>query len=203
MEDIKQQTEEKKNTSGTSGGKTSKKKQSTANSGTSKKTSTTKETEVKETVKETVVPKDIDASQYVVVRNGFQGRLVYKSKRTGELFIWDEFGAEQEMELRELRSAKNTYKKFFQYNWFMFDEDWVIDYLGVKQFYKNAIKIEQFDELFDKSTDEIEEIISGMSIGQKKSIAYRARQLIIDGTIDSRKKVLMLEKTLGIELIEK
>lgn len=155
------------------------------------------------TERKTLIPKDIDATQYVVVRNGFQGRLVYRSKKTGERFVWDSFGAEQEMELRELRNAKNTYKKFFENNWFMFEEDWIVDYLGVRQFYKNAISIDEFDNLFLKSADEIKAIVSELSTGQKKSAAYRARQLIIDGQIDSHKAITALEESLGVELIEK
>ena len=53
-----------------------------------------------------VIPKEIDPSQYVTVKNGFQGRLVYRSSRTGETFIWDGFGSEQEMELRELKNVR-------------------------------------------------------------------------------------------------
>ena len=147
--------------------------------------------------------KDIDPSQYVVVRNGFQGKLVYRSGRTGELFVWDEFGAEQEIELRELKDAKNSHKKMFINNWFMFDEDWIVDYLGVKQFYKHAIRIEDFDDLFTRSPAELQKIISEMSPGQKNSVAYRARQLINDGEIDSRKVIATLESVLNTELIER
>lgn len=147
--------------------------------------------------------KDIDPNQSVIVRNGFQGRLIYKSPRTGERFIWPEFGDEQEMDLKELRNAKNSYKKAFANNWFMFDEDWVIDYLGVRNHYKNALKIEEFDDLFKKPAAEITKVISKLSDGQKKSVGYRARQLIADGEIDSRKAISAIEDALGIELIEK
>lgn len=150
-----------------------------------------------------IVPKDIDPEQYVTVRNGFQGRLVYVSKHTGERFVWDQFGAEQEMELRELKNAKNSYKKFFENNWFMFDEDWIVDYLGVQRFYRNAVRIEDFDEIFQKDAETISQIIGGMSDGQKKSVAYRARVLIADGAIDSNKAIAALEESLGVELIER
>lgn len=150
-----------------------------------------------------IVPKDIDPEQYVTVRNGFQGRLVYVSKHTGERFVWDQFGAEQEMELRELKNAKNSYKKFFENNWFMFDEDWIVDYLGVQRFYRNAVRIEDFDEIFQKDAKTISEIISDMSDGQKKSVAYRARVLIADGAIDSNKAITALEEYLGVELVER
>lgn len=151
------------------------------------------------------VVKEIDPDQYVTVLNGYQGRLTYKSSRTGEKFKWTEFGAEQEMELRELRNAKNTYKKYFEKNWFMFDDEfaWVIDYLGVGRYYKNAISIAEFDNIFQKDADELKEIIDGLSDGQKKAVAFRAKTLIANEEIDSHKVIRTLEEILGVELIEK
>ena len=52
---------------------------------------------------EHIVPKSPDPHQFITVKNGVHGTLVYRSVRTGELFTWDRFGAEQEMELQELR----------------------------------------------------------------------------------------------------
>jgi len=163
----------------------------------------TEEYAAESTVEKPIVAKDIDPEQYVIVRNGFQGRLLYKSPRTGEKFVWSSFGSEQEMQLRELRNAKNSRKKFFINNWFMFDESWIVDYLGVKQYYKNAISIDKFDDIFKKSPEEVKKIIKGLSKGQKKSVAYRATELISSGEIDSMKMVSALEEALGIELIEK
>lgn len=162
-----------------------------------------RESEVVEEKKRPMIPKDIDPNQIVTVRNGFQGRLVYKSKRTGERFVWDSFGAEQDMEISELRNARNSNKKYFINNWFMFDEQWIVDYLGMGQYYKFAIKIEDFDKLFEHSASEVESMVSKMSDGQKKSVAYRAKQLIKDGKIDSHKVITTLEKCLGTELIER
>lgn len=164
--------------------------------------------ETPDTTKDTakkMIPKDIDPNQIIPVYNGFQGRLVYKSPRTKEVFVWDSFGDVQEMELRELRNAKSAAKKFFTKNRFMFDKDdaWVIDYLGVGRYYENALSIDNFDDVFKMSPDKIEKTIAKLSEGQKKSVSYRARQLIRDGEIDSNKAILALEKSLGEELIER
>lgn len=159
--------------------------------------------EVSETTKKPVVPKEIDPNQITTVRNGFQGRLVYKSKRTGERWSWESFGAEQDMELSELKNARNSNKKYFINNWFMFDEDWVIDYLGMRQYYKNSLNIQDFDQLFKKPVGEIEDIISKLSEGQRKSVAYRAKQLIAEEEIDSNRVINTLEKCLGVELVER
>lgn len=150
-----------------------------------------------------IVAKEIDPNQYITVRSGFQGQLIYVSKKTGETFIWDDFGSEQEMELRELRNAKNNCKDFFINNWFMFEDDWVVDYLGVGRYYKNALGIDELDGLFEKSPSEIKTIIEGLSDGQKKTVEYRARMMIADKQIDSLKVIAVLEETLGVELIEK
>ena len=152
---------------------------------------------------EPIVAKEIDLNQYVTVRNGFQGTLVYRSPRTGERYVWDGFGSEQEIELRELKNAKNTSKGFFINNWFMFDEKWIIDFLGLKQYYAGAVGIDEFDAIFSKTPTELKKILNGMSKGQRKSAAYRARQLIAEGKIDSLKTIGVLENTLGIELTEK
>ncbi len=158
-----------------------------------------------EIAKTKIVPKDIDPNQIITVCNGFQGRLIYVSPRTKETFRWDSFGDTQEIELRELRNAKSSAKNFFINNWFMFDEEyqWVIDYLGLNQYYKNALSLSDFDDLFTKTPSEISKITSKLSDGQKKSVAYRARQLVIEGEIDSIKAINALEKSLGIDLIEK
>ena len=38
----------------------------------------------------------LDPNTVVTVRNGFNGTLIYKSRKTGEKFVWDGFGAEQD-----------------------------------------------------------------------------------------------------------
>lgn len=147
------------------------------------------------------VKKNLDPNMVVTIKNGFQGRLVYQSKKTGETFIWEEFGDEQDMELSEVKAARNSSKKFFINNWFLIDDPEVIEYLGVEQYYKHALNSENFDEIFNKTAKEIKEIISQLSTGQKRSLAYRAKQLIEDGTVDSIKVIKALEDGLGVELI--
>lgn len=163
------------------------------------------EPEIKEVKTESpIVPKDVDPTTIITVKNGFHGKLIYRSSRTHELFQWEGFGDEQEMELRELRNAKSSQKKFFENNWFMFDEEncWVIPYLGLNNYYKYAINLSDFDSIFSMSPEEAKEVIGKMSKGQRSSIAYRARQLVADGEIDSRKMIVALEEVLNIELIE-
>lgn len=152
-----------------------------------------------------LTPKEIDVHQYIPVLSGVHGKLIYISPRTQERFVWEGFGDEQELELQELKNAKAASKKFYERNWFMFSDayDWVIDYLGVRAFYKNAISVDNFDSIFEKKPAEIEKIINGLSDGQKRSVSYRARELIAEEKIDSMRVIETLEKCLGVELIER
>ena len=189
---------------------------SKVNKAATAKTETTQEKTEKVVVEKTIIPEKVitekvqykvketlDPDTLVTVRNGFQGILVYKSKKTGEKFVWETFGAEQEIELKELKNAKNSSKTFFINNWFLFDDPAVIEYLGVGQYYKNALTYDSFDELFSKSPDEIISSINALSVGQKKSVAYRAKQMISEQEIDSIKVISALEKGLGIDLIDR
>ena len=149
------------------------------------------------------VKKNLDPNMIITVKNGFQGRLIYKSRRTQERFEWAGFGDEQDMDLQELKNAKNSSKAFFENNWFLIDDPEVLEYLGVAQYYKYALNFDSFDDLFTKEPKEIKSTISKLSVGQKKSVAYRAKQLIADGVIDSIKVITALEDSLSIELIDR
>lgn len=149
--------------------------------------------------------KDVDMNQYIPVKNGYPGTLVYTSKRTGEKFLWDNYGDEQDMQLMELRNARNASKKFFDHNWFTFDDeyDWVIDFLGVRAFYNNIINLEGIDALFQKTPKQIEAELAKLTNGQKRTVAYRAMEMIRDKKIDSLSVIEVLEKGLGVALIER
>lgn len=160
-------------------------------------------TTVKEPDRKSYTPKQFDLNQVVTVRNGFQGELVYRSPKTGEGFVWDSFGAEQDMEISELRAARNSHKRYFENNWFLFDDPEVVDYLGLRQYYKNALSVENFDDVFKLSPNALREKLAKLSVGQRKSVAYRAKQLIKENEIDSIKTIVTLEECLGVELIER
>ena len=81
--------------------------------------------------------------------------------------------------------------------------EWVPAYLGMARYYKNSIKPDEFEDLFDMPAEELRDRISKLNDGQKKAINYMAREKIANGDIDSRKTISMLEEALGVQLIEK
>ena len=154
--------------------------------------------------KTTVVkPKQLDPNMYVTVRNGYPGLLIYKSSKTGEKFLFQGFGDEHEIELQELKKAKNDQKAFFINNWFLIDDPEVIEYLGVKQYYKDAFSYDEFEALTTMTADEVREKMRNISKGQRVAVARYARRLITEGRIDSLKVIAALEEGLGVQLTDK
>lgn len=149
-------------------------------------------------------PDNVNPNELIPVRNGFHGTLVYVDSRTNEKIVWSEFGDTQEMELLQLKNAKNTNRFFFENNYFLFDDEysWVIDYLRVNKYYEHAISIEGYSELFTKSASEIKKAVQELTSGQRESLILCAQEKIKAGEIDSIKIVRALEEGLGVTLIE-
>ena len=69
--------------------------------------------------------------------------------------------------------------------------------------FQQALPIDNFDSIFKKKPGELKTILSNLSQGQKRSVAYRAKELIEQKKIDSVSVISVLEDSLGIALIER
>lgn len=160
--------------------------------------------DAKDKIKTKKIKRKFPLDTMVEVKNGFNGKLIYVSKKNaGYTVIMDRFGDSEYFELGELISARNSAKKFFENNWFLIDDIEIIKFLGVEKYYENALGLEEFDSIFKRSNDEIVDAIGKLSAGQRNTLIFRAIELIEDGTIDSRKTINALEDALKVELIEK
>ena len=149
------------------------------------------------------VRKQLDPHTIVTVKNGFPGMLIYESSKTGEMFRWESLGDEQDMELQELKNARNASKAFYVNNWFRIDDPEILDYLGVAEYYKNALNLIDDEVLRSMKPDDIHSTVAKMSDGQKLALKYRVKQMIESGDIDSIKMITAFEEALGVELIER
>lgn len=136
----------------------------------------------------------------VTVKNGFAGRLVYKSRRNGERFIWEETGDEQDMEFQTLKDARNSSKEFFINNWFIIEDQDVINALNLKKYYEGSIRMDDLYQLIEKKPEVIMKTVAEMPNGQKETLKLRVRQMIADEEIDSIKVISAFEKSLGVKL---
>lgn len=142
-----------------------------------------------------------DPHELISVKNGFHGRLTYKSRRDGMEVVWSEYGDEEFLEYQELKSARSSQKKFFTENWWIMDYEY-LEALGVVKYYENAINDENIENLKNKSPDKIKEIVSKMSNGQKKSLSYKVIEMIKTEELDNVKTIRALKESLNLNQIE-
>lgn len=126
------------------------------------------------------------------------GSLIYQSKRMqGMSFEWYGFGDEQYIELAELQAMRNAYPAFFEQNWILIDDPEVIEFLHVERFYKYIHSVDDLYNLISCNPEQVKRIVPNLSRSLKTAIAYLAKGMIDEGTLDSSAMIRAIENTTG------
>lgn len=148
-------------------------------------------------------PKKLSLDMMVACTNMTSGSLIYVSSRQmGYKIEWEHEGDVEYIELGELVTMRNSQRAFFEKGWISIDDPEVIRFLRVDNYYKGMPSVEDYENLFTKSDDEIKVVIESVAPGFKEIIANKAYQMINDGVIDSRKTIAMLKEELGLDIEE-
>ena len=183
---------------------------------TAKRTTASAKKETVENVESTVVtsPKKsvkLDDSVLISVKSNTFGGLLYVNPRTGDKTEWNGCGDVQTLTMGDLRAMKGTQRAFFENQWIYIvgvDESGYEDVtaediyksLMVTQYYKNVLDPDNYAEIFSWEPHRIQEVVSMMSDGAKMNLVVAANTCIDDGTLDSLRKIQVLEECLGCEL---
>lgn len=153
----------------------------------------------------------LDDSVLISVKSNTFGGLLYVNPRTGDKTEWNGCGDVQTLTMGDLRAMKGTQRAFFENQWIYIvgvDESGYDDVtaediyksLMVTQYYKNILDPDNYVELFSWEPHRIKEAVSMMSDGAKMNLVVAANTSIEDGTLDSLRKIQVLEECLGCEL---
>lgn len=178
---------------------------------TKKTTVKSKTSDVKKTAKVATKTVKLDDSVLVTVKSNCYGELIYINHKTGDKTVWDNFGDTQDVTMGDLRSMKGAQRAFYENNWIYIvsvaDEGYedvtpesVYKTLGVTQYYKDILSLENVNSVFNWKPDDIKSKIPMMSSGLKTSIVVAANELIEQGVLESMSKVKALEEALGCKL---
>lgn len=165
---------------------------------------------VTEAKKEPVALK-LDDSVLLNVRSNVYGGLIYINSRTGDKYEWSEYGDVQQLTAGDLRAMKGSQRSFFQNQWIIIDSiadsgyedvtrDEIYKALMVSQYCDGLVDLEDFDDVFALSPDELRRLIAKMSDGSRLNLLVAANTAIANGTLDSLRTIQTLESCLGCEL---
>lgn len=144
----------------------------------------------------------LDDKTNVTVISNFSGQLFYRSPRTHDEWEWAEFADEHEMTVQELKTMKAQHRRFFEDKWITFaekDSD-VIPYLKVEKYYKDGFEQDDLEDIFEKSVDEIAEIIETSTPNEKSLIITKARDQFESGELVNLHIIKLIEEKLQVDI---
>jgi hypothetical protein len=157
------------------------------------------EKEVKTTTKK--VKKLTDDTMVTVIGN-FSGDLIYRSPRTQDDWRWT-YGDEDEMSIRELKTMKATSRRFFEDKWITFAEheaDDIIKHLKLEKYFKDGFTQDDMEDIFEKSVEEISDILDMATHNEKSLILTKAREQYESGELTNTHIIRLIEEKLQVSV---
>lgn len=154
--------------------------------------------EVKETVRKQ--KKKLNRDDLIVVMNNTAGRLAHGSRKTGQEWLFTEYGQTDEMELSELVTLNNSSPAMLREPWLLILDDEAVEYLGLKKLYENVLTEDEMEEFFNSDLEQMEKLLDKLPKGMKELIAGLAKKKVEDNTLDSISKIKLIEEKLKVTL---
>ena len=153
--------------------------------------------EKKEEVK-TYKPDDLISCKSVTV-----GELLCPGKKTGELYIWANYGDTTEVEYQDLLALRTSKSKYIYEPLFIIEDEELLKekrWSELNDLYEKIYSVEDFDELFSLSNGEFEALLKILPNGVKNSIKIEVGSRIEKGTFDSIQKIKIIDKVCNSDL---
>lgn len=147
--------------------------------------------------------KKLTDSTMVTVISNFPGFLFYRDPRTQDEFEFAEFGDEHEMTLQQLKTMKAQHRRFFEDKWVTFAEheaDDIIKHLKIEKYFKDGASQDDLEDIFDKSVEDISDIIETATPNEKSLILTKAREKFDSGELVNTHIIKLIEDTLHVDI---
>lgn len=160
----------------------------------------TAEEEVKTTVKQKRKFKDNDLIPCLCV---FPGSVGMTGRRSGNTYLWEDMNVIEYVEYQDLKSEVLNKKSTYIYEPLIIvnDEEFLDQYPNLAKMYEEFYTP---DEIMDKiesyNPEEMRDFINSLPVGIKSNIKNIAATMIQDGTLDSIKKIKVIDEIFETEL---
>ena len=141
-----------------------------------------------------------DRNRQVIVRSCVDGRVIYKSKRSGMTWKWLEKGAYEVLTVEELLNMESQSHKFLHSPWLMVDDEDIIEAFNLAELYDLVAKVEDIDSFINMSLGEQKQIYNKLPKASQNQVYNHICFKVDSGEIDSRAKIRQLEELVGMEL---
>ncbi|OME41418.1 hypothetical protein [Paenibacillus odorifer] len=146
--------------------------------------------------------KKINPDTPISCKSIVNGELIYISKKSGNQYLWHEFGEIIDVEMADLIQMKQHDRKIMFEPWMIIEDEAAAVELGVSKLYSEFISLENVEEVFSLTAEDLREKLIKLPNGMKRIIGEKSKQLIDNEKIDpTRKQIKALEEALNIDLM--
>lgn len=175
---------------------------------TMKKTTNTDDVVIKETtekvtnkkVKE-VTKKTFDANEGVLCRSVTHGKLFVDGIKTGMKYSFIDYDDESDIEYRDLVAlVRSRDKAIYNPRIIIMDEDFINEYPTLKKFYDEHFSTKNIKDILELPEYQMVEEIKKLPKGAVESLKSIAVNQIVNGEIDSIRRIKALDEAFGTDL---
>lgn len=131
----------------------------------------------------------------IMCRSVTSGGLFLEGSKTKQLYQWNDYGDESEVEYRDLVSEVRIKSPFvFDPRFIVENEDFVEEFPQLKQFYSQYLSVRELRDILNLPVNQMAKKISELPKGAKDSLRNIASSMVSSGAIDSVSKIKKLDE---------
>ena len=146
--------------------------------------------------------KQFEPEDMILCESVASGATFVKGIKSGQIYTFENRGAEEYIEYRDLVAGVRTrssilFKPFIM----VLDQDFINEQTKLKDFYESMYTPADFEEFFRIKPSQMKEALDAMPEGVKDTIKNMARTKIEQKTLDSVQKIKLLDEYFGTKLM--
>lgn len=128
--------------------------------------------------------------------------VYYTCPVTFETFSWLEVGDTQEMTFKQLRIMNAKHPRYFTEKWLLPNNEAVLKKLRLDKIFGSKVTRSDMKRFCGDNIKDVEELLFGLDSNARTELAPKIVKYVKDGRITNVKMIRLLEKKLGIELMD-
>lgn len=139
--------------------------------------------------------KKFQQTDLIMCRSVTNGGLFLEGSKTKQLYKWNDYGDETEVEYRDLVAEVRLKSNFVFAPWFIVeDQDFVDEFPQLKNFYAQYLSVKDLKDILDLPVSQMAKRISELPKGAQESVKTIAASMVKSGAIDSVAKIKKLDE---------
>ena len=128
--------------------------------------------------------------------------VCYSCPVTFEHFSWLKVGDTQEMTYKQIRIMSVKHPRYFTDKWLKPLNDDVLEKLKLRKYFENNLSRGDLKLLFGNDVGAVEEMLANLNPDSKVELAPKAVKAAKDGKISNVKIIRLVEKHLGVDIMD-